>query len=343
MIPDTFENEAQLLEHFVTPNDALIENVRSIDGPLVVLGAGGKMGPTLCVLAKHALSQAGLNQKVIAVSRFSNPKERTWLEGQGVSTHVADLLDPKVYPSLPDSKHVIYLVGLKFGTQQNPELTWAINTVVPMQACRRYAGARMVALSTGNVYPMSPVSSGGSVETDSLTPLGEYANAAVARERVLGYVSSEANVRLAIMRLNYALDLRYGVVMDLASKIWNNEPIDVSMGYFNAIWQRDANISILRALDLASSPKSVWNLTGANMLSVRSVAQSLANELGKECALTGSEGETALLSNASLLWSKLNADLTPIEEVIRWSAHWVRSGGCLYGKPTRFEVRDGQY
>ena len=190
---------------------------------------------------------------------------------------------------------------------------------------------------------MSRVSSGGSVETDALTPLGEYANAAVARERVLGYVSSESDVNLAIMRLNYALDLRYGVVVDLATKIWNGESIDISMGYFNAIWQRDANIAILRALGLASSPKSVWNLTGPNMLSVRSVTQSLADELGRDCQLTGDEGETALLSNASLLWDTLKSELTAIEDVFRWTANWIRAGGRLYGKPTRFEVRDGQY
>jgi len=343
MIPEKFENEAQLLEHFITPDEKLQEVAGSMDGPLVVLGAGGKMGPTLCVLAKRAMENAGVDHPVIAVSRFSNQSERTWLEEKGVTTHAADLLDPKVYESLPDSSNVIYLVGLKFGTQQNPELTWAVNTVVPLQACRRYAGARMVALSTGNVYPMSQVSSGGSVETDPLTPLGEYANAAVARERVLGYVAAESDVKLAIMRLNYAQDLRYGVLVDLATKIWNNEPVDVSMGYFNAIWQKDANIAILRTLDLTANPKSVWNLTGPDVLSVRSVAQALAKELGKECQLTGAEGETALLSNASALWGRLGDDLTPISDVIRWIAAWVKSGGRLYGKPTKFEVRDGQY
>jgi dTDP-4-dehydrorhamnose reductase len=343
MIPELFENETQLLEHFTTPDASLGKVARSIDGPLVVLGAGGKMGPTLCVLAKRAMEEAGVDHPVIAVSRFSNPNERAWLEGQGVSTHTADLLDPKIYASLPDAHNVIYLVGLKFGTQQNPELTWAVNTVVPMQACRRYAGARMVALSTGNVYPMSQVSSGGSVETDPLTPLGEYANAAVARERVLGYVAAESNVTLAIMRLNYAQDLRYGVLVDLATKIWNNESVDVSMGYFNAIWQKDANMAILRTLDLVANPKSVWNLTGPDVLSVRSVALALAKELGRQCQLKGAEGETALLSNASALWDRLDADLTPVSDVIRWIAAWVKRGGRLYGKPTKFEVRDGQY
>ena len=343
MIPEKFENEAQLLEHFITPDEKLQEVARSMDGPLVVLGAGGKMGPTLCVLAKRAMEKAGVDHPVIAVSRFSNQSERTWLEEAGVTIHAADLLDPKVYESLPDSQHVIYLVGLKFGTQQNPELTWAVNTVVPLQACRRYPGARMVALSTGNVYPMSQVASGGSVETDPLTPLGEYANAAVARERVLGYVAAESDVKLAIMRLNYAQDLRYGVLVDLAAKIWNNEPVDVSMGYFNAIWQKDANLAILRTLALTANPKSVWNLTGPDVLSVRSVAQALAKELGKECQLMGTEGETALLSDASALWSRLGGDLTPISDVIRWIAAWVKSGGRLYGKPTKFEVRDGQY
>jgi dTDP-4-dehydrorhamnose reductase len=196
MKPDTFQNEEALLEHFIEPARELESVLRSLQGPLLVLGAGGKMGPTLCVLAKRSLEALGMDTPVIAVSRFSNQEERQWLEVRGVSTHVADLLVPEVYEELPEAKDIIYLVGLKFGTQQNPELTWAVNTLIPAQVSRRYPKSRMVALSTGNVYPLSSVENGGSIETDALTPVGEYANAAVARERVFGYCSNEIGYSL---------------------------------------------------------------------------------------------------------------------------------------------------
>ena len=343
MKPDTFQNEAALLGHFTEPAPELEPILRSLQGPLLILGAGGKMGPTLCVLAKRSLEALGIDTPVIAISRFSNSKERQWLEERGVRTHVADLLNPNVYEKLPEAKDIIYLVGLKFGTQQNPELTWAVNTIVPAQVSRRYPGSRMVALSTGNVYPLSPVENGGSVETDALTPVGEYANAAVARERVFGYCSRELDIRLAILRLNYALDLRYGVLVDLASKILKGQPVDVTMGHFNGIWQRDANIAIMRALALADTPHTVWNLTGPQTLSVRSIAQQMADHLGRSCDLKGKESDMALLSNASKLWSALDPSLAPVSDVIQWTADWVRSGGHTYGKPTHFEVRNGSY
>ena len=343
MKPDTFQNEAALLEYFIQPAPELESVLRSLQGPLLVLGAGGKMGPTLCVLAKRSLEALGMDTPVIAVSRFSNPEERQWLEDRGVIIHVADLLNPNVYEKLPEAKDIIYLVGLKFGTQQNPELTWAVNTIIPTQVSRRYPSSQMVVLSTGNVYPLSLVDQGGSIETDALTPVGEYANAAVARERVFGYCSCELNIRFAILRLNYALDLRYGVLVDLVSKIMNGQPVDVTMGHFNGIWQRDANIAILRALSLTDTPHTVWNLTGSQTLSVRMVAQQIADHLGRSFELTGNESKMALLSNASKLWKALDPSLTSVSDVIQWTAGWVRGGGRIYGKPTHFDVRNGKY
>jgi len=338
-----FENETALLEHFCEPAASLEKVLRTVEGPIVILGAGGKMGPSLSVMILRSVKEAGLSHSVVAVSRFTDPRQKQWLEAQGVQTVAADLLNPSAYDDLPDAGTVLYLVGLKFGTQLNPERTWVVNTLIPSRACARYPGVRMVALSTGNVYPMSDPNLGGSVESDPLTPLGEYANAAVARERILGYCSTEYGIPLAILRLNYALDLRYGVLVDLATQIWRNQPVDVTTGYFNAIWLRDANIAIVRALSLADRPHTVWNLTGKQTCSVRETAQTLASHLSRECRLIGTEADQALLSHSGRLWQALDLPLTPLDEVMQWTAQWIRSGGRVYGKPTRFQVRDGQF
>jgi nucleoside-diphosphate-sugar epimerase len=339
----TFSTVESLLCHFTEPAEELKTVLKSIQGPLVVLGAGGKMGPTLCVLVKRTLESMEVHWPVIAVSRFSSKHQKKWLESQGVQTHVADLLDQGACALLPDAAAVIYLVGLKFGTTENPELTWAVNTLIPTWVCQRYAGKRMVALSTGNVYPMSHIQRGGSLETDSLTPSGEYANAAVARERLLGYGASVHGIRMSILRLNYALDLRYGVIVDIAKQVLEDQAVDLSLGYFNAIWQRDANISIIRSLDLTGSVPTTWNLTGDLTLSVRDVAEEIARHAGKKCKFVGVESEEALLSNASHIWERIPTILTPISQVIAWTVGWLTSKGPTYDKPTHFQVQDGKY
>jgi nucleoside-diphosphate-sugar epimerase len=281
--------------------------------------------------------------KVIAVSRFSDPASRDWLHSRGVETVAADLLDHRAVAKLPNSPNVVYLVGMKFGTSQSPSLTWATNTVAPMLAAERYAGARMVALSTGNVYPMMPIDSTGSRETDPLTPLGEYANAAVARERVFEYFSIRDHSPLALIRLNYAHDLRYGVISDLAQRIANGQPIDLTMGHFNAIWQGDANELILRALSHCGTPPAALNLTSPEIYRVRDVAEQLAKRLGVPVEFTGSEAETALLSDATRLVEQLGRPKVGISKLIEWIADWTRRGGRTLGKPTGFETRDGKF
>jgi nucleoside-diphosphate-sugar epimerase len=342
-IPERIESEEQLDEIMTRPRPALIEFIKTLKSPLVLLGAAGKMGPSLAVLARRAAEAAESDLKIIAVSRFSSSDARTWLESRGVQTIARDLLERDALRPLPDSENVVYLVGLKFGTQQNPSLTWAVNTLVPTHVVERYRGSRMVALSTGNVYPLSPVSGLGSVETDSLTPLGEYCNAAVARERLFEYSARKHGTPLAVLRLNYAVDLRYGVLLEIAQKVWAGAPVDVTTGCLNCLWQGDANEMILRSLGLAAAPPAAFNLTGAARLSVRELALRFGELMSRPVEIVGREAETALLSNSARLCAALGAPATSLELLLKWTAHWVMQGGKVLGKPTRFEVRDGKF
>jgi nucleoside-diphosphate-sugar epimerase len=341
--PDVIRTEDELDEFLTRPRPALVEFIRSVQGPLVILGAGGKMGPSLAVLARRAAAAAGHALDVLAVSRFSDARARHWLEARGVRTHRLDLLDRDALRQLPEAADVISLVGLKFGTAQNPAATWAVNTLVSAHVAERYPRARLVALSTGNVYPLTPVARGGAVETDPLTPLGEYANAAVARERIFEYFAGRHGTPLVLVRLNYAVDLRYGVLVDVARKVYAGAPVDVTMGYLNCIWQGDANDMIIRALGQAQSPPLALNLTGPQVLSVRTLALRFGELLGRPATITGTEADTALLSNPARVVARLGPPPTPLEQVLRWTADWVQHGGRLLDKPTHFEARDGKY
>jgi len=340
--PATLPDEAALDDWMSRPSDALVSFISTLRGPLVVLGAGGKMGPSLCVLARRAAEAAGHAFDVVAVSRFSDPDVQTWLEARGVRTQVCDLMSDDL-GALPDAENVLYLVGLKFGTQQAPARTWAVNTLIPARVTERYAGSRIVALSSGNVYPLVPVDSGGSVEGDALTPLGEYPNACVARERLFQYGSEEHGTPGVVVRLNYATDLRYGVLVDLAQQIAAGQPVDVTMGFLNCIWQRDANDAVIRSLALAETPMRPLNLTGTERLSVRDLAEALAERMGRSVEIVGDEAPTALLSDVAQMVGTLGAPETPLDAVLDWTAAWVAGGGPTLGKPTHFEVRDGQY
>jgi nucleoside-diphosphate-sugar epimerase len=253
------------------------------------------------------------------------------------------LLEREAVARLPDALDIIYLVGLKFGTNQNPSLTWATNTIIPTNVAERFPQARIVALSTGNVYPLVPVAGGGATETHPLTPLGDYANAAIARERLFEFHAPRRGTRMVLVRLNYAVELRYGVLHDLACKVWEGEPVDVTTGYFNCIWQGDANDRILRALGLAAAPPLVLNLTGPDVLSVRQVATRLAELMGRSPCFAGTEAGTALLNNPARACALLGPPPTPLEDMLRWTAHWVMRGGPSLNKPTHFEVRDGDF
>ncbi len=342
-LPELIESEEQLEEVLTTPSQELVEACRQLADPLVVLGAGGKMGPSLAVLARRAIEQAGVDVRVIAVSRFSNTASKDYLHARGVETRNADVFDRQQLDELPDSTNVVYLVGMKFGTSSDPVPTWATNTIAPVHACERFAGARLVALSTGNIYPLCAADSDGSVESDPLTPVGEYPNAAVARERIFQHYAANNNTPTVLMRLNYAHDLHYGVLTDIASKIWRGEPIDVTMGHFNAIWQGDANEKILRSFALCSSPATAVNLTSPEIYAVRNVASRLAALLDREVCFTGREALTALLSNTQVMQSKLGPPRIGLEQMLTWIAHWTQMGGSTHNKPTHFQTRDGKF
>jgi nucleoside-diphosphate-sugar epimerase len=341
-LPERIRSEAELDELMTRPSAALINAIPALTSPLLVLGAGGKMGPALCVQARRAAELAGHPLDVVAVSRFSDRGSRDWLEQRGVRTLERDLLRREQVATLPDASNVAYLVGLKFGTEQNPARTWAVNALVPAHVAERYAGARIVALSTGNVYPLVPVESRGSREHDPLTPLGEYANAAVARERIFQYFAEQQGTRIAAVRLNYALDLRYGVLVDIAKRIVSGAPVDVSMGYLNCIWQGDANDGVLRILTLPDPPAAI-NLTGPERLSVRELAERLGELMDKPVRTVGVEAPNALLSDTGAMCALLGPPATPLPLVLQWTADWITQGGATWSKPAHFEVRDGRY
>jgi nucleoside-diphosphate-sugar epimerase len=342
-IPDPVTTEEALDELLTRPRPVLVEFIKTLRSPLIILGAGGKMGPTLAWLARRAAEAAGHALAILAVSRFADEQTRHWLEARGVQTQSIDLLDRDALKALPEAADVIYLVGRKFGTSQDAARTWASNTLVPAYVAERFPRARLVVLSTGNVYPLVAVASGGSIETDALTPIGEYANAAIARERLFEFFTQQNGTPVCILRLNYAVDLRYGVLVDIASKVLAGEAVNVTTGYVNCIWQGDANEMILRALALAKAPPQVLNLTGPAILSVRELALRFGELLGKPVRFGGMEAETALLSNPAQACALLGPPPTPLEAVLRWTAHWLQSGGRLLAKPTHFEVRDGRY
>ena len=342
-LPDRIGSVDQLDDLLTTPAASLVEFIKTVSSPLVILGAGGKMGPTMAVLAKRAAETANHPLDVIAVSRFSDAKARLWLEERGVKTLICDLLDRDSVARLPDTENVVYLVGMKFGTSQDPSPTWAMNTLVPAHVVERYPRARIVALSTGNVYPMSDVSRGGSLETDPLTPLGEYANAAVGRERIFEFLSRRHTTPVVLLRLFYAVEMRYGVPVDIARKVHAGQPISLENGSFNCIWQGDANQMVLRSLALAASPPAVFNLCRPEVFSVRDVATRLGVLLGRGPKFVGSESPTALLGNPIRVCDALGTPAVPLEPMLRWIADWVKSGGANLGKPAHFEVRDGRY
>lgn len=341
--PALIENEEQLDELLTRPRAELVKFIRQVRSPLLVLGAGGKMGPTLAVLARRAAAAAGHDLRVLAVSRFSNAAARAWLESRGVATISCDLFRREDLGQLPDASDIIYLVGMKFGTSENPALTWAANTIIPTNVAGRFPKARLSALSTGNIYPLAPVAGGGPTETQPLMPLGEYPNSAVARERIFEFHSQQQGTPMVLVRLNYAVELRYGVLHDIAQKVWAGEPVDLASGYFNCIWQGDANDCIIRSLALAASPPLALNLTAPEILSVRAVASQLGQFMNKAVKFTGTESATALISNPARACQLLGAPPTPMQDALRWTAHWVMRGGTSFHRPTHFEVRDGKY
>jgi len=337
---DAPHGEDELEERLSRPAPALGAMLASVPGDIMVLGAGGKMGPSLARMARRA----DPTRRVIAVSRWTNRETARALEAHDVETIGADLLSPRELGALPDVPNVVFMAGQKFGTSGNPSATWAMNAAVPAFVAERFAGVRTVVFSSGNVYPLTPPARGGSRETDPVAPVGEYAYSCLARERIFGAAAARHHTPIAIVRLNYAHDLRYGVLTDLALRIARGEPIDRAMGYVNVIWQGDANVFALASLAKASAPEPfVVNVAGQETHRVADLARALGERLGVEPVLAGAEGADALLSNASRMRELVDHPLLPVDTLLDWVAAWVRAGGPLLGKPTGFERRDGRF
>ena len=342
-LPAQIRTENELEDLLARPSDSDVAFAHRLDGDLLIVGAGGKMGPSLARRAHRAVNKAGSRSRVIAASRFSSADSRRALEADGIQTVVCDLLDASQIAALPRAPNVLFLAGRKFGTLDRTDLTWATNTIVPARVAEHFDRSRLVVFSTGNVYPLVPVAGPSSRETDAPAPVGEYAQSCLGRERVVEFVSHERGTPALIYRLNYAVDLRYGTLVDIARKVFDGEPVDLTVGYFNAIWQGDANSYALRSLDLCSSPPAFLNVTGAERISVRDIAGWFGGVFGREPRFTGSEGAVALLSDASRCRAQLGEPEVTLAVLQQWVAHWVQTGGATLNKPTHFEVTDGRF
>jgi nucleoside-diphosphate-sugar epimerase len=342
-LPRSISDVRQLDDLLSDPPEYVVDALRHLDGDILVLGVAGKMGPTLAMMARRASARVATPRRVIGVARFSDPSQQHMLEEAGVETVRGDLLDEADLERLPDAPNVVFMAGRKFGSTGFESLTWAMNTYVPALVARRFKSSRIAVFSTGNVYGLTPVGRGGSRETDIPQPVGEYAMSCLGRERMFEYLSSTLGTRATILRLNYAVEMRYGIIADLARRVAANETIDLTMGYFNAIWQADANAMALASLSHATAPPVVLNIAGPEELSVRAVCSDLAARLGRSVSFSGTEAPDALLSNGERAWSLFGRPRLGITQVIEWTADWIERGGATLGKPTHFESRDGSF
>lgn len=338
-----FTSQSELEDRLTTPSPALIADLSRGNGDLVILGAGGKMGPTLTVLARRALDAAGRSGDAVhAVSRWSDAAQADHLRDQGVSVHTADLL-ADTEPDLPDGADVLFMVGAKFGSAAAPSWAWAVNAALPDRIARRYAGSRITAFSTGNVYPLVPVTSQGAAEGHPVGPVGEYAMSCLGRERVFAHGALTRGTPVSLIRLNYAVDLRYGVLADIGSTLLAGRPVDLTTGHVNVVWQGYANEVTLRAMAHATPEVFTLNLTGPEVLPVERVARRLAAGLGVEPTFVGEPSPTALLNDATRCFDLFGYPDVTAGQLIDWQADWLRSGLPTSGKPTKFAVRDGAF
>jgi len=326
------------------PGPAAVEAAGSLAAPVGVLGAGGKMGLHVAAMLRRALDKAGRPEvPVHAVSRFGSVHSREAFHALGVETLSADLLDPAALDSLPDLGTVFFLAGMKFGTSDSPETLRRYNEEMPDLVARRFRSASIVALSTGCVYPFAPVDSMGCTEEVEPAPPGDYARSCLGRESAFARVSREHGTPTALIRLNYSVEFRYGVLTDIALKVLHGEPVDLSTGWVNVIWQRDAVEHILCSTRLAASPAVPLNITGAPPLAVRDIAERFAKLFGREASFTGRVEPTAWLNDASRSHRFFGAPPTGLDDMVSWISAWLLAGGSTHGKPTKFENREGKF
>lgn len=333
------ELEAKLAE----PSEALIQDLSRVDGDIMILGVGGKMGPSLARLAMNAIREGGMNKRVIGVSRFSSEEAKRELEEAGVETIACDLLNDEELFSLPQVDNIIYMAGNKFGTTGREHFTWAMNTYLPGRVAEKFKDSRIVVFSSGNIYPFTPYGSGGANEAVMPEPIGEYAQSTLGRERIFEYHSHKNQTPMLFYRLNYAIDMRYGVLLEVAKAVHEQRPINLTMGHANVIWQGDANSMALRCLTECSYPPAIMNITGPETISIRWAAQQFAKRLGKEAQFEGVEAELALLNNASKSHQRFGYPAVSLLQMMDWLAEWVEAGGATWNKPTGFQERKGKF
>ncbi len=339
-LPDRFESIEALEDFMTSPSDALVADLAETPGDVMVLGVGGKMGPTLARMAKRAAP----GKKVIGVARFSEKGLREELARSGVDTIAADLLDRTALETLPKAANIVFMAGRKFGAAGNVPLTWAMNVHVPAMVAEVFRASRIVAFSTGCVYPFVPVESGGATEdVPPIPPPGDYATSCVGRERMFEYFSAQHSTPGRLFRLNYAIDMRYGVLHDIGRKVRDGETIDLTMGHANVIWQGDANSVALRCLAHATTPTSPINVTGPETFEVARVAIEYGKLLGKTPKFTGKPAPTGWINNAARMVKEFGAPSVPLPKMIEWTADWLARDMATFDKPTHYEVRDGQY
>jgi nucleoside-diphosphate-sugar epimerase len=338
-LPEAISDIAALDDLLCRPSQALIDDLGTVDGDIMVLGVAGKMGPTLAGLAKAALP----HRRVIGVARFSDPGVKTWLQARGIETINCDLLDEAAIRVLPKVQNIVFMAGRKFGAEGDLSLTWAMNAHVPALVAQAFAGSRIVAFSTGCVYPFVPVNGKGASEALPPDPPGEYAQSCVGRERMFEYFSRKFATPGRLFRLNYAIDMRYGVLHDIATKILQGKPVDVSLGHVNFIWQGDASAQALRCLAHCDTPTSPINVSGHEILSVRDLAAKLGALLGRDPIIVGTEEPTAWLTDTSQAVKLFGLPVVDTGQLIAWTADWVARSMPSLGKPTKYEVRDGRY
>jgi nucleoside-diphosphate-sugar epimerase len=336
--PERFSDSEHLENVMSTPSAGLMADLAKVPGDIMVLGVGGKMGPTLARMAKRAVR----DRRVFGVARFSEAGLREKLESHGIECIAADLLSREALAALPDVPNIVFMAGRKFGSQGSEWLTWAMNAHVPALVAERFHASRIVAFSTACVYPFVSVAGGGAKEDVAPTPPGEYANSCVARERMFEHFSHRYGTAGRLIRLSYAIDMRYGVLHDLAAKVLARETIDLAMGHANIIWQGDANEWALRALAHCTTPTSALNVSGP-IVSIRAAAEGLARRLGVTPVFTGREAETAWLINCKKAEGLFGKPQVSLDTLLDWTADWTSRGMDSLGKPTHYEVRDGNY
>jgi nucleoside-diphosphate-sugar epimerase len=338
-LPEAISDIAALDELLCRPTQALIDDIRKVDGDIMILGVAGKMGPTLAGLAKAAAP----DRRIVGVARFSDSSVKDWLRARGIETIHCDLLDETAIKALPKVQNVVFMAGRKFGAEGDLSLTWAMNAHVPALVAQAFPNSRIIAFSTGCVYPFVDVNGKGADESVAPDPPGEYAQSCVGRERMFEYFSRQFKTPGRLFRLNYAIDMRYGVLHDIASKVLQGKPIDVSLGHVNFIWQGDAAAQALRCLAYCDTPTSPINVSGHEILSVRDLAAKFGAHFGRAPVIAGTEQPTAWLTNTSQAVSLFGLPTVDTEQLIRWTADWVSRSMPSLGKPTKYEVRDGRY